>query len=151
LKILSLREPWLSLILAGHKRVENRRWRTSYRGPLLLHASRTFDTDVPREMIARLIAQPYAEWEAATSFRTGGIVGMAQLVDCVHESPDPWHIKGQWGLILADVRRLSFIACRGQLGLFDPSSEILAAIQARVNEGNITSGIELPPSLRSTT
>jgi hypothetical protein len=134
LKILSLREPWLSLILAGFKRVENRRWRTSYRGPLLLHAARAFDTDVPREMIARLIGRPYAEWEAATPFRTGGIVGMAQLVDCVRESPDPWHIKGQWGFILEDVRRLAFIACRGQLGLFDPSSEILAAIQATMND-----------------
>lgn len=39
MKALSLREPWATLLLLGRKRIETRSWRTSYRGPLLLHAS----------------------------------------------------------------------------------------------------------------
>lgn len=39
MKVLSLREPWASLILLGKKRIETRSWRTKYRGPLCLHAS----------------------------------------------------------------------------------------------------------------
>ncbi len=39
MKVLSLREPWASLILLGKKRSETRSWRTNYRGPLCLHAS----------------------------------------------------------------------------------------------------------------
>ena len=33
MKILSVRQPWAWLIVAGHKDIENRKWRTSYRGP----------------------------------------------------------------------------------------------------------------------
>ena len=38
-KIISVRQPWAWLIVAGHKDIENRTWRTSYRGRLLIHAS----------------------------------------------------------------------------------------------------------------
>jgi hypothetical protein len=37
---LSIRQPWLWAILRAGKRVENRKWRTDYRGPILLHASK---------------------------------------------------------------------------------------------------------------
>jgi activating signal cointegrator 1 len=37
---LSLWQPWATLIIAGRKRVETRGWKTSYRGPLLIHASK---------------------------------------------------------------------------------------------------------------
>lgn len=39
MKALSLRQPWLWTILERGKRIENRRWTTAYRGPLLLHSS----------------------------------------------------------------------------------------------------------------
>jgi hypothetical protein len=32
MKALSIRQPWASLIVAGYKDIENRSWRTSYRG-----------------------------------------------------------------------------------------------------------------------
>lgn len=32
-KVLSLKEPWASLIAFGPKRIETRSWRTRYRGP----------------------------------------------------------------------------------------------------------------------
>lgn len=39
LKCLSIQQPYASLIIGGVKRVETRQWTTSYRGPLLIHAS----------------------------------------------------------------------------------------------------------------
>jgi hypothetical protein len=38
---LSVCQPFASLIISGEKRVENRRWSTSYRGPLLIHAGKS--------------------------------------------------------------------------------------------------------------
>lgn len=38
-KVLSLLQPWASLVPAGHKRIETRSWNTKYRGELLIHAS----------------------------------------------------------------------------------------------------------------
>ena len=44
-RALSIKQPWLAAILSGWKPVENRTWDTSYRGPLLLHASARIDPD----------------------------------------------------------------------------------------------------------
>lgn len=41
---LSVRQPWAWLILHAGKDIENRTWRTRYRGPLLIHASKAIDT-----------------------------------------------------------------------------------------------------------
>lgn len=39
MKVLSLLQPWASLVVMGHKKIETRRWSTKYRGELLIHAS----------------------------------------------------------------------------------------------------------------
>src|SRR4051812_42520238 len=41
-KVLSLTQPWASLVAIGAKQIETRSWRTHYRGPLLIHASAGF-------------------------------------------------------------------------------------------------------------
>ena len=38
LKVLVVRQPWAWLIVNGYKDIENRSWRTRYRGALLIHA-----------------------------------------------------------------------------------------------------------------
>ena len=40
LKALSLLQPWASLAVMGYKTIETRSWTTSYRGILLIHASK---------------------------------------------------------------------------------------------------------------
>jgi hypothetical protein len=52
MKALSIRQPWASLIVAGYKDIENRSWRTSYRGPVLIHSAQRV-ADVTLEEIAR--------------------------------------------------------------------------------------------------
>lgn len=38
-KVLTLTQPWASLVAIGAKRIETRSWSTSYRGPLAIHAA----------------------------------------------------------------------------------------------------------------
>ena len=38
-KVLSLIQPWASLAVLGHKKIETRSWNTKYRGELFIHAS----------------------------------------------------------------------------------------------------------------
>jgi len=38
-RALSIRQPWAYAILHLGKDIENRPWRTNFRGPLLIHAS----------------------------------------------------------------------------------------------------------------
>lgn len=39
MKVISLLQPWASLVVLNYKKIETRSWNTKYRGPLLIHAS----------------------------------------------------------------------------------------------------------------
>jgi hypothetical protein len=41
MKALSLLQPWATLVVKGKKTIETRSWQTAYRGPLLIHASKS--------------------------------------------------------------------------------------------------------------
>ena len=43
MKALSIKQPWAWAIACGHKTIETRTWSTTYRGPLLIAASKTPD------------------------------------------------------------------------------------------------------------
>ena len=40
MKVLSIKEPWATLIASKQKYIETRSWKTSYRGELYIHASK---------------------------------------------------------------------------------------------------------------
>ena len=42
MKVISILQPWASLIIEGHKKIETRSWNTKYRGELLIHASKAW-------------------------------------------------------------------------------------------------------------
>jgi hypothetical protein len=81
MRILSVRQPWASLIVNGVKDVENRTWSTRFRGPVLVHASQR-----PDDIISDEIERRYGE-RRSSDLPLGGIVGMTEIVDCVREHP----------------------------------------------------------------
>lgn len=116
---LSIRQPWAWLIVNGHKPVENRDWKSSYRGPLLIHAGKARVRKHHEEALQGLLyagihvpVPPFEELER------GGIVGMVRMVDCVehHESP---YFTGPYAFVLDQAQRLRFHPCPGQLKFFD--------------------------------
>lgn len=48
MKVLSLLQPWASLVVMGEKKIETRSWNTKYRGPLLIHASKKYTREQMR-------------------------------------------------------------------------------------------------------
>jgi len=56
LKTLSVKQPWAALLCAGVKDVENRSWKTGYRGTLLIHANAQEDRHADLIDILRLYA-----------------------------------------------------------------------------------------------
>jgi hypothetical protein len=73
---LSLKQPWATLLVHGHKSVEVRNWPTARRGRILIHAARVSD---PREKAWAHV--PPELKEAANQL--GGLIGAAELTDCV--------------------------------------------------------------------
>ncbi len=93
MKALSIRQPWASLIVAGYKDIENRSWRASYRGPVLIHSAQRV-ADVTLEEIARRLK--VAIGPLPNKLARGAIIGMAEIVDCVTAHTSPW-FEGPFG------------------------------------------------------
>lgn len=128
IKVLSIQHPWAWFIVNGYKDIENRSWYTNYRGPVLIHAGKKFDEDgweYIKKCFKDLATKEQKErFYGAGSITPrqimetlGGIVGYAEITDCVKQSKSPWFF-GEFGFVLKDARPLPFYPCRGQLGFF---------------------------------
>lgn len=132
MKALSIRQPWAWLIvrpdLVGEARsaaiaaglvkdVENRTRRTSFRGRLLVHASK----GMTRDEYAECAEFAYLLGIAVPNFDElprGGIVGAVEIEDCQMYSASPWYM-GSYALTLRDPKPLRFTPWKGQLGFYD--------------------------------
>lgn len=126
LTLLTVRQPWASLLLSGEDWCENRRWHTDHRGPLWIHSSSTVDLAA----CGRLSIDP-------ARLVTGAILGrvelvavlpLAQLGDQQAELASRWNlnlgagrqfVQGPWCWIVAQPRLLAQpIRARGALYLW---------------------------------
>lgn len=127
LKALSLTQPWATLVAIGAKTVETRSWRTSYRGPIAIHASKGYP------MGARVVClqEPFRSvLQAEGPLQLGAIVALVQLVDvrpvellvgCLSPQERAFgdYSAGRYGWVLANVQRLPVpLPCKGALGLW---------------------------------
>ena len=124
MKTLSIREPWLELILLGMKTLECRTRRTHYRGPIMLHASKRIDTNA-RAFHEDTVAIPAREpWP----YPLGAVRGAARIAGCrpgrASDASDACvptdHVERAFVWEISDV--LVFdepFEARGRLGLFD--------------------------------
>lgn len=100
MKALSIKQPWASLIAHGIKDIENRTWRTKFRGKIYIHASGAkvkpevlenyisdeMYLDYCRKLKALGIKKRSAEYLGEQPISV--IIGEVEIVDCVinHES-----------------------------------------------------------------
>lgn len=121
MKALSIRQPYAWLIVNGIKDVENRTWRTGYRGPVLIHAGKTYPKGEHADDHANFRLHGFP---ADRESMLGGIVGIATITGCVTSGASRWWI-GPVGFTLADARPCSLVPCRGALGFFDVPPEVV--------------------------
>lgn len=78
MKVLSLIEPWATLIKEGKKVIETRSWKTSYRGELYIHASgkKIKRSDPHTQELLNLIPN--------VNMGYGHIICKCKLVDCIY-------------------------------------------------------------------
>ena len=121
MRALSIRQPWAWLIVNGHKDIENRTWPTRYRGPVLIHASKTMTGQEYQSAIYSVwcIDKQLADrMPQRKGFEQGGIVGQAEIAGCVQDSDSDW-FNGPYGFVLRNVRALPFVPWKGELGFFE--------------------------------
>lgn len=117
MKALTIRQPHVGWIFSEGKDVENRGRGTSYRGPLLIHSSKTIDE------------QALHKFGLVEPSGTGVIIGMVTLVDCTFLVTSEWHDLGMVGWYLRDpVVFAKAIPFRGQQFLFDVPESALVEV-----------------------
>jgi hypothetical protein len=129
-KIISVRQPWATLIVSGFKDVENRTWPTRYRGPVLLHASQRTD-DISEEEIERRFGV-----RLDCELPLGGIVGITEIAECVRPHPSKWYAPAHYAFVLANSRPLPFVPWKGALSLRDAPPELVSLVRIRFESNN---------------
>ena len=119
MKALSIRQPWADAIIWHGKDVENRSWPTRYRGPVLIHAAKAWGK-AERADLAFVEDMTATKLEDTDRPLLGGIIGRAEIVDCVEAMDSRWFF-GPYGFVLRNAEALPFQPCRGALGFFTPS------------------------------
>ena len=123
MKVLTIKEPWASLIINGYKEYEFRSFKTNYRGKILIHAGLTLEKNN---------AVKFNDYNL--DYGKGEIIGEAYITDCIlvtdefenklyninplvygkseHSRIYAWKLEH---VIKYDKR----ISCKGQLGLWN--------------------------------
>lgn len=112
---ISIRQPWAWAIVHAGKDIENRDWSTRFRGPVAIHAAKGMGKQEYADA-ADFIAQ--VAGRTPDGIERGGIIGVAEIADCISESDSPWFF-GRYGFVLKNVRPVTFIPVKGALGFFD--------------------------------
>lgn len=71
MKVLTIKQPWASLIINEYKIYEFRSWETNYRGKILIHAGLTMEKDMLNKLNYNI------------EYIKGAIIGEAEIIDCI--------------------------------------------------------------------
>ena len=125
MKVITIKQPWATLIAKGYKEYEFRTWKTKYRGDILIHAGKGID----KKAMSRF---KYLNLE----YPIGKIIAKATITDCIYVDDefarkmfqkdslvyrrltdrDGWN---GYGFKLENIEEIKPIEVNGKLSLWD--------------------------------
>lgn len=72
MKVITIKQPWASLIVNGYKKYEFRSWKTNYRGELYIHAGKGIDKEGMKRVESLNLKYPKSR-----------IIGKVIIEDCI--------------------------------------------------------------------
>ena len=125
MKVITIKQPWATLIAEGLKEYEFRTWNTKYRGDILIHAGKSIDKKAMERFKSYNLEYPI-----------GCLIAKAKLTDSIHVDDDfvnkvapnnPLVYRGiieksNWngyGFKLEAVEKINPIYINGKLSLWD--------------------------------
>ncbi|MFV0536795.1 MAG: ASCH domain-containing protein [Dysgonomonas sp.] len=108
-KAITIKQPYPYLICTGIKDIENRTWKTKYRGRVYIHASANYDNR--HRNMAQLFTRH--QWKAlegtgmhimiaTNSFDRSSIIGYVDIIDCIQNSTSIWALPDHYNWILSN-------------------------------------------------
>lgn len=144
MKVISLLQPWASLVVLGHKKIETRSWNTKHRGPVLIHASKAWKPEQEKLLEQYHFSTTLQNEQSRIILPFGKILGVVDIVDVAptshylslfgdrtktglsaqldaeKEQTFGDYSPGRYGWLLANARAFKEpIPAKGQLGLWD--------------------------------
>lgn len=128
MKVLSITEPYATLIANGVKKIETRSWKTNYRGKIYIHAS---STKIHRNTLNNSELMSLVDLNC---LNYGFIICSCTLKDCVsidddfinsvkknkNEFVSGFYSNGRYAWILDDIKVLDKpIKAKGHLGIWN--------------------------------
>lgn len=105
MKALTIKQPYAGLIVDGVKDIENRAWKTHFRGRIYIHAGASNEHE--QRYIPAIITEMQFEecnqlWLTHGIWDKSSIIGEAEIIDCVQDSKSIWALPGYWHWVLAN-------------------------------------------------
>jgi hypothetical protein len=128
MKVLTIREPFATLIKNKVKYIETRSWKTNYRGELYIHAG---VAKIKKEVRER---KGLSELYSDNDLNYGYIICKCKLIDCIYMTEDfieqekknnpnnfiAGHYEvGRYAWVLKDIELITPIKAKGQLGIWN--------------------------------
>lgn len=125
MKVITVKQPFASLIAAGLKEYEFRTWKTNHRGEILIHAGKGIDKEAMKKFE-----------HLGLDYPLGCIIAKANITDCVFIDDDMKRkLKNKdslvysgvvnddswsgYGFKLGKIEKIEPIKINGQLGLWN--------------------------------
>ena len=135
MKVISIKEPFTTLITNGTKKIETRSWKTNYRGELFIHAS-------GKSLAKEFLTNDYVvDLIKDLDMNYGNIICRCNLVDCIYmdeeflehikQNPTEYNVGeyklGRYAWIIKDIEPIYPIPTKGQLNIwnFDGEYELI--------------------------
>lgn len=131
MKVITIKQPYASLIAYGYKKYEFRTWKTKYRGEILIHAGKSLDKNAMKKFEYLNLDYP-----------SGCIIAKANLTDCiciddnmkevlkkensiVYEGAINNKKQLEYGFVLDNIELINPIYINGKLSLWDYNGDII--------------------------
>lgn len=125
MKVITVKQPYASLIAAGIKEYEFRTWKTKYRGEILIHAGKSIDKHAMKRFNKYKLEYP-----------VGCIIAKGNLTDCIKIDAEARQMLKEknllvysnkikhtewngYGFKIENVKKIDPILTNGKLGLWD--------------------------------
>lgn len=128
MKVLTLREPYATLVKNKVKYIETRSWKTNYRGELYIHSGLAKLTREVKER--KELSALYSE----DDLQYGHIICKCDLVDCIYMTEEfikqeaqkdsnnfiaGYYKVGRYAWLLDNIKSIEPIEAKGKLGIWN--------------------------------
>ena len=141
MKVISIKEPFATLIANGMKNIETRSWKTNYRGELFIHAS-------GKNLAKEFLTNDYVvDLIKDMDMNYGNIICRCNLVDCVYmdesfleyikQNPTEYNLgeykQGRYAWVMEDIEPIYPISAKGKLNIwnFDGKYELVNKVKCK--------------------